>query len=74
MTEEELKLLEIVEVIKVARVLCEVCGAAEGEIPTDCPGRKMTADEKERVFHGSLDYKNGKWLGIDPAMHPGKCS
>lgn len=35
---------------------CSVCGAWEGEIPTDCPGEEMTDDQREAVLHGRLDY------------------
>ena len=41
---------------------CKVCGAAEGELPTECPGRPMTLSEKEEVFTHILDFVNGEWV------------
>lgn len=35
---------------------CLVCQAWEGEMPQDCPGRKMTTEEKEAVMCGELDF------------------
>ena len=35
---------------------CECCNGAEGSLPTDCPGRRMTDEEEEAVVVGLLDY------------------
>lgn len=43
---------------------CTVCESAEGEIPTDCPNRKMTQKEKEDVFKGRLNFRDGKWIKL----------
>ena len=40
---------------------CEVCGGAEGELTTECCGRKMTEQEKLSVIRAELDFVNGKW-------------
>ena len=40
---------------------CDVCGGAEGSLPTDCPGRRMTQYELSFVFVGELDFKDGSW-------------
>jgi len=43
---------------------CIVCGGTEGSLPTECPGRCMTVDEKDKVYAGKLDYVNNKWVKI----------
>lgn len=40
---------------------CAVCDGSEGELTTDCKGGLMTNEEKERVYSGSLDFKDGTW-------------
>lgn len=40
---------------------CAKCGAAECEIPTSCPGKAMTAREKQAVCDGELDFVAGEW-------------
>lgn len=35
---------------------CTVCGGLEGSLPTECPGRHMTAQEIEDVYAGKLDF------------------
>lgn len=42
---------------------CLVCGSYEGEMPTDCPGREMTEEERTSVLEGKLDYRlsQGGW-------------
>lgn len=42
--------------------LCLTCGAAEGELTTDCPGRKMTGGERYAAFAGGMDYVAGLWV------------
>jgi hypothetical protein len=43
--------------------VCDVCGAYEGGLTTDCPGRQMTWEEIERVYkNGDLDFRNGEWV------------
>jgi len=43
---------------------CEVCKAGEGELTTECCGRPMTEEERNRVYKiGDLDFINGKWIG-----------
>jgi hypothetical protein len=41
--------------------LCNICNGAEGLLPTECPGRKMTDEEEAAVFGGAADFINGKW-------------
>lgn len=41
--------------------LCTVCDGAEGSLPTECPGRKMTSLESDSVYAGQIDFKDGEW-------------
>ena len=41
--------------------VCVVCGCAEGELPTDCPGFKLGDRAKLAIFNGTMDYKNSVW-------------
>lgn len=45
---------------------CTVCGGAECELPSECPGAPMTDEQKEQVCAGQLDYRNGQWQARDP--------
>jgi hypothetical protein len=50
--------------------ICEVCGGAEGSLPTECPGRPMCGWQIQAVLDGSLDFIDGKW--IDKRTQPQK--
>lgn len=41
---------------EVVLALCKVCGGAEGALPTNCPGRKLTWDELELIGDNKLDF------------------
>ncbi len=41
---------------------CACCGAAEGELPTECPGKRMTGQQKADVFGGLADFRDGVWV------------
>lgn len=41
---------------------CKVCGGAEGNLTTDCPGRRTTEGEREEIMAGVRDFKNGQWV------------
>ncbi len=41
---------------------CKVCGGAEGDLPTDCPGERMTDDQRDRVMAGKLDFVGAGWV------------
>jgi hypothetical protein len=43
---------------------CTVCGGAEIELPTECPGRAMTEVEKQKIADGSLFYYGDSWKTI----------
>lgn len=42
--------------------LCKVCGGAEGSLPKECPGSRMTSDQEDAVYAGTLDFVGGKWV------------
>jgi hypothetical protein len=43
-------------------VVCVRCNGAEVSMPTECPGRPMTEEERELVARGDLDYDMGVWF------------
>ena len=45
------------------RTQCRNCGGSGRALPTQCPGRPMTDDERQAVLEGLLDYVDGQWLG-----------
>lgn len=42
--------------------LCTVCGGAEGTLATHCPGVRVTEELSARVYAGTIDYVDGKWV------------
>ena len=43
--------------------LCTVCNGAEGTLTTECCGRKITEEEKEKIYTlQSLDFVDGVWI------------
>lgn len=42
--------------------LCTVCNAGECELPTDCPGVRLTDALRASVCAGQIDYQGGEWL------------
>lgn len=42
---------------------CDVCKGGEVELPTQCPGRPMTDEERAAVTLGTRDFTGGKWIG-----------
>nr|WP_287182050.1 hypothetical protein [Mesorhizobium sp.] len=42
--------------------LCIVCGGAEGEMPTDCPGERVNSEILDLVYRGEFDFVGGKWV------------
>lgn len=37
--------------------LCVTCGGAEGSLPTDCPGERVSFDRLIAIANGRLDYR-----------------
>jgi hypothetical protein len=44
---------------------CMVCGAAECELPTECPRQTMTSVQKAAVCAGQLDYRDDGWVSLE---------
>lgn len=44
--------------------MCKVCKGAEGELTSECCGRRMTEEECTEVLQGNLDYKRGEWIKL----------
>jgi len=40
---------------------CTVCGGAEADLPRDCPGTRMTEEQKISVRNEDLDFYRGRW-------------
>jgi hypothetical protein len=41
---------------------CTICGSFEGATTTQCPGVKMTNEQRDAVYAGQLDFRNGQWV------------
>ena len=41
---------------------CTTCGGAEADLPTECPGRRLTPQERDNVAMGLMDYVGGVWV------------
>ncbi|WP_156799808.1 hypothetical protein [Novosphingobium resinovorum] len=39
-----------------ALFVCTRCGGAEGSLPTDCPGERMTEQQHDDVYAGHIDF------------------
>jgi hypothetical protein len=47
--------------------VCEVCGAYEGGLTTDCPGVRVDYDRQKEVYETNLDYTDDRgWHQGDP--------
>ena len=47
--------------------VCEVCGAYEGGLTTDCPGVGVSYDRQKEVYETNLDYTDDRgWHQGDP--------
>lgn len=49
--------------------VCRVCGSFEGATTTQCPKRGLTKDETDRVYAGTLDYRDGRWIDGQLSVH-----
>lgn len=48
--------------------VCDICGAYEGSLTTDCPGKKVTFEKQQEVYQTPLDYTDSRgWHQGDPA-------
>ena len=46
----------------VGQEACRVCGAIEDELPTECPGYRMTEFQLQDVATGAADFVGGRWV------------
>lgn len=42
--------------------MCKNCGAAEGTLPTHCPGVFLTGKQEDDIYKGKLDFKEGQGI------------
>lgn len=49
---------------------CVNCDSFEGATTTECPNVKMTAKQREEVYAGNLDFKNGQWVNEASSHSP----
>jgi hypothetical protein len=46
---------------------CSRCGGAEGTLPRDCPGERMSEDAQRDVYEGRLDFRwREGWVVLQP--------
>lgn len=44
--------------------ICAVCNCAEGSLPTDCPGDKISGDLQDLIYNQVIDFKDGEWIAL----------
>lgn len=42
-------------------VSCRICRGAEGSLPTECPGVRMSPAMEGRVYAAVMDFVDGAW-------------
>lgn len=48
---------------------CNVCGCFEGMWTSECPGRRITEEEGDKIYkEGTLDFIDGEWKN-QPSPH-----
>ena len=50
--------------------LCTVCGGLEGALTSECSGQRLTGEEGEAVYAGTLDYRQGVWMNASSIHSP----
>lgn len=45
---------------------CAICDASEGELTTECPGKKVSYEMRELTYQGAIDFKGGQWVKLRP--------
>lgn len=54
-----------------ALAVCSVCGAYEGGLTTDCPGKTVSFDRQQEVGETNLDYTDDRgWYQGEPPKAP----
>jgi hypothetical protein len=41
---------------------CITCGGSGASLPSDCPGQRMSAVERQSVAAHGLNFRGGRWL------------
>lgn len=47
---------------------CVVCGGAEADLPSTCPGELMTELTRILVARGMVDFRGGRWVKTGGAV------
>ncbi len=51
-----------IELVDDNLAFCTTCKCGEGELTTECCGRRATDEERHRIYKlGTLDFIDGKW-------------
>ena len=40
---------------------CKVCNLMEGSLTSDCPGYAVSAEVRDAVYEGRIDFRNTRW-------------
>jgi len=46
-----------------ALYLCVRCNGAEGTLPKECPGERISSEDQDAIMAGDLDFVRGRWWG-----------
>jgi len=49
---------------------CATCNCSEGELPTDCPGFRVDYEDRQAIYDGLLNYRDGRWRAEDVTHAP----
>ncbi|GAB4161699.1 MAG: hypothetical protein Fur003_5000 [Candidatus Dojkabacteria bacterium] len=53
---------------------CKTCGGAEADLPTDCPGTRLTSEQRAGIAEGSLDFIGNEWIKYEDHVFESCCS
>lgn len=53
---------------------CKTCGGAEADLPTHCPGEKMSEERRKEISDGKIDFIDGKWCILPPGCVLNHCA
>ncbi len=42
--------------------ICAICNGAESQLPTDCPGYKLSEEQLDLISQGVANFKGGRWI------------
>lgn len=49
-------------IVEMGLDVCKVCGGAESSLATECPGEKITYEQRKAIHLSEIDFKNGCWV------------